>query len=261
MKKFNQRLFVLSCSAILILFSFYAGCNKEEKQKPNAEKKSDSIKSDKTTTGSADSPGKQLFYMKSNQNNIACADCHSDGTNSGKGLTKYFSGIAGAGNRVSSYHGRFTGEEVAKNAGGATVCWESYMKMKIPLTDEQIKSLNDYFDSISAKDSPSEMKYETIALPSKDKSKLKLEQSAIMKLTGDASKGETAFNNACGFCHGQNSTVKKIPDLFDEFEGNVKSITYNVRFGNGAMPFFKNSVLSEQEIADISAYILKKNGK
>ncbi|MBL8008216.1 MAG: c-type cytochrome [Ignavibacteria bacterium] len=261
MKKLNQRLFVLSCSALLILCYVNSGCNKDEKQKQVTENKTDSIKSENLTNSSVDSPGKQLFYMKSNQNNIACADCHSDGTNTGKGLTKYFSGIAGADKRVSAYHGRFTGEEVAKNAGGATVCWESYLKMKTPMTEEQIKSLNDFYSSLATNNSPSEVKYETISLPVKDKAKLKTEQNAVMKLTGDASKGETTFNNACGFCHGQNSTIKKIPDLFDEFEGNVKSITYNVRFGDGAMPFFKNSVLSEQDIADISAYIMKKNGK
>ena len=82
-----------------------------------------------------------------------------------------------------------------------------------------------------------------------------------MGLKVDPTNGEADFKNNCAFCHGENSNIKKVPSLFDEFEGNVKSITYNIRFGNGSMPFYKNSVLSDQDIADISAYILKKNGQ
>lgn len=250
-------------TAVLILMTFFLiSCGKNEKKEPVTEKKPDTSQTVKTESKNIpDTPGREFFYMKSSQNNIACADCHDDGSNTGKGLTKYFSNIKGADKRTSTYHGKFTGEQVAKNAGGATVCWESYMKMKTPLTEEQIKILNSYYATVADGNDPVEIKYETISLPSKDKAKLKEEQKVIMSLAGDPVKGETEFNNACGMCHGQNATVKKIPNLFDEFEGNVKSITYNVRFGNGAMPFYKNSVLNEQEIADIAAYILKKNGK
>ena len=41
------------------------------------------------------------------------------------------------------------------------------MKMKTPLTDEQIKSLNEYYGSVKGNDSPAEIKYETLALPEK----------------------------------------------------------------------------------------------
>jgi len=251
---------------LLITISFIiSGCSKEDKKTDTTEKKKDTTKTSNTgsntsSTGKQTS-GKELFYMKSTINNIACADCHSDGSNSANSLTKFFSNIQGASKRTSTYHGKFTGEEVVQTAGGATVCWESYMKMKTPMTDEQIKSLNEYYESVAGKDSQKEIIYETIALPVRDKAKLKVVQGEILKLTGDPVKGETTFKNACGFCHGENSTVKKIPHLFEEFEGNVKSITYNVRLGDGGMPFYNSSVLSNQELSDIAAYILKKNGQ
>jgi len=202
----------------------FISCSKEQKTPPVTEKKSDTSKTKNTVSDNAiSSAGKQLFYMKSKENNIA--------------------------------------EEVARNAGGATVCWESYLKMKTPMTEDQIKSLNEYYSSLKSLTSSTEIKYETIALPVKDKVKLKEEQKTIMGLKGDPTKGEADFKNNCAFCHGENSNIKKVPSLFDEFEGNVKSITYNIRFGNGSMPFYKNSVLSDQDIADISAYILKKNGQ
>ncbi len=247
---------------IITFITSFSSCSKEQKTPPVTEKKSDTSKTKNTVSdNSVNSNGKQLFYMKSKENNIACSDCHSDGSNSSNPLTKYFSDITGADKRTSTYHGRFTGEEIARNAGGATVCWESYLKMKTPLTEDQIKSLNDYYSSLKSLTPLTEIKYETIALPVKDKVKLKEEQKLIMGLQGNPAKGEADFKNTCAFCHGENSNIKKVPSLFDEFEGNIKSITYNVRFGNGAMPFYKNSVLSDQEIADIAAYILKKNGQ
>jgi mono/diheme cytochrome c family protein len=260
-KTFKLSYIFLYSICFIAISVFMIGCSKEQKTEVT-EKKKDSVKTNKTAeTKAPESAGKKFFYMKSESNNIACADCHSDGTNSANPETKYFSNIQGADKRTSTYHGKFTGEQVAANAGGATVCWEAYMRIKTPMTAEQIKILNEYYESVAAKDSPAEMKYETIALPTRDKSKLKAEQKNVMGLTGDPVKGETEFKNACGICHGENSTIKKVPDLFEDFDGNVKSITYNVRLGDGGMPFYKNSVLSDQELADISAYILKKNGQ
>lgn len=251
------RIFYTIAAAALILIS---GCGSDEKV---PETKTDTPKKD-TVSGTADtksSPGKDFFYMKSSSNNIACADCHGDGTNSDRPLTKYFSDIKGADKRKSTYLGKFSGDDVKKTAGGATLCWEAYMKMKTPMTPEQIELLNGYYASLESDNTQSEVTYETIALPQKDKAKLKTEQAEILKLTGDPVNGENLFNNACGLCHGENASVKKVPSIIEDFDGNVKSITYNVRFGDGAMPFYKLNLLSNQDIADISAHILKINGK
>ncbi|MFZ1320118.1 MAG: c-type cytochrome [Ignavibacteria bacterium] len=255
-----------TCSVILIiLFSaslIINGCGKEEKA-PEVKNNSgtNEKKNEQTESKSKSSPGKEFFYMKSNSNNIACADCHGDGTNSDKPLAKYFSDIKGADKRTSTYHGKIKGAEVKNTAGGATICWESYMKMKTPMTPEQINMLNEYYASVGSSDSPTEITYETIALPTKDKTKLREVQKEVLKLKGDPLKGEKTFKEACAVCHGETSTVKKVPSVLEEFEGNTKSVTYNVRLGDGAMPFFKMSVLSDQDIADISEYILKVNGQ
>lgn len=262
----NRKIFIQAAGYFVIVFlmtSLLISCGKEEKKTEIKDKKDtpDTSKIESVSAIGNSAAGKELFYMKSGVNNIACADCHSDGTNSANPMTKYFSNIQGANKRSSTYHGKFTGEAVVKNAGGATVCWESYERMKTPLTEDQIKSLNDYYASVSAANAPVEIKYETIALPTRDKTKLKEVQKSVMELKGDAVKGETTFNNACGTCHGENSIVKKVPSILEDFEGNVKSITYNVRLGDGPMPFFHNPALSDQDIADISAYIMKRSGK
>lgn len=262
----NRKMVIQAAGYVVIVFlmtSLLISCGKEEKKTEIKEKKetADTSNSGSVSSKGNSAAGKELFYMKSGVNNIACADCHSDGSNSANPMTKYFSNIQGANKRTSTYHGKFTGEDVLKNAGGATVCWETYERMKTPLTEDQIKALNDYYSSVAAANSPVEIKYETIALPTRDKTKLKEVQKSVMLLKGDAVKGETTFNNACSTCHGENSIVKKVPSILEDFEGNVKSITYNVRLGDGAMPFFHNPALSDQDIADISAYIMKRNGK
>lgn len=245
----------------LIISAIILSCNKNsnESVKKDSNEKTETGKNQNSGSNLA-SAGKELFYMKSKANNNSCSNCHSDGTNTGKGMTKFFSSIQGADKRTSTYLGKFTGEDVKKNAGGATVCWESYLKMKTPLTEDQINSLNAYYASVDGANLPSELKYETIALPVKDKTKLREEQKSVMSLKGDAQKGEEIFNNVCGTCHGDNHSVKA-PPILEDYDGNVKSIVYNVRLGDGAMPFFKKDVLSDQELADICAFILKKNGK
>jgi mono/diheme cytochrome c family protein len=259
-----KSVFLIVCC--ISLLSFVASCGKKSENETiktgDGKGKTETKDSSKETSASTQSsPGKDFFYAKSKENNIACADCHGDGSNLKNSLTKYFSNVQGADKRKSVFHGKFSGADVSANASGATVCWESYMKMKTPMTPEQIANLNKYYSSLPNPNPVDEVKYETISLPQNDKAKLKEAQKKIMALTGDAVNGEKKFEEACGLCHGANKTVKKVPDLFDEFEGNIKSITYNVRFGDGAMPFFNEGVLSNQDVADISAYILKKNGK
>lgn len=206
--------------------------------------------------------GKELFYMNSSHNEIACADCHSDGTNDDNPLTKYFSDVKGANKRASTYLGRFTGDEVALNAGGATVCRNHYQLYKRDFSQAEIKSLNAYFESLIQSDDDLKVKeYTTIALPDRDKSKLRIEQDKIIQLQGNLESGRELFNEACSFCHSGDSKIAKVPSLKDDFEGNIKGVVFMTRLGDGAMPFYSNEKLSDQQIADLSAFImsLKEN--
>ena len=199
--------------------------------------------------------GKEIFYAASTETGLKCASCHSDGTNDDVTLTKYFSPINGADKRTSTYHGMFTGEEVAKNAGGATICWKTYLEYKEDLTPDQINALNAYYESVAKSDDPTEIVYETLALPTRDKQKFKEERAEIIKLTGDKENGQKLFKDACGSCHGKDTGVKDVPNL-QEYEGDVKGIAYMTRLGDGHMPFFRKDKLSDQDIADISAFVM-----
>jgi len=82
------------------------------------------------------------------------------------------------------------------------------------------------------------------------------------KLTGDPTKGAAIFTSAgCGGCHTlaaahTNGTVG--PNL-DQLKPDYRAVTAQVTNGGGQMPSFK-SRLSAQQIADVSAYVVKSTG-
>ena len=78
-------------------------------------------------------------------------------------------------------------------------------------------------------------------------------------LAGDASNGESVYTSAgCGGCHtmeaaGSSGSVG--PNL-DESQPDVGLVVDRVTNGAGAMPAFEGQ-LSEQEIADVAAYVVE----
>ena len=234
------------------------GCSKKDKTAPVQEnKKEQNITG--TPSPELSGKGKEIFYMESKTTGLKCADCHSDGTNSGDVHYKYFADIFNADKRPSTYFGMYKGEDVLKTAGGANLCWTRFLKMDTPLDADQINALNAYYETTGKGKDINEFKFTTIALPNPDKAKLKDDQTKIAALTGDYDKGEKMFNETCNFCHSDKSTVKHAPDLFKKFEGNLKSITFHIRMGSKHMPYYPYELINDQNIADLTAFILKKN--
>lgn len=246
----------LLCS-LLFLFSaiIYSGCTESTDKKSSEDNKTSG---EQTTSGSElSAKGKEIFYAISTETGLKCADCHGDGSNTDVTLTKYFSSVNGVPKRTSTYHGMITGEEVKKTAGGSTICWERYLGYKDELTADQINALNAYFEQIATPNDPTEVVYKTLALPKPDKEKFKLQRDEIMALKGDAANGEKLFKNACSSCHSGDTKVKDVPNL-QEYEGDVRGVAYKVCLGDEYMPFFRDDKISNQDIADISEFIMTK---
>lgn len=73
---------------------------------------------------------------------------------------------------------------------------------------------------------------------------------------GDTANGAEIYQSNCMSCHGQEGAGGSAPSLQEtamDYEGVVKQ----VKNGGGGMPAFEGQ-LSEQEIADVSAYIAEK---
>lgn len=246
----------------ILFFSFsisviFIGCSKNDS---NVQKQ-DNKKTENNQTAPPEelsNKGKEIFYTESKSTGLKCADCHSDGTNSDVHY-KYFADIFNANKRPSTYFGLFTGNEVQKNAGGANICWMRFLKMSDSINTEQVNALNAFYETIGKGKEIKEFKYTTIALPKPDKIKLKQDQDKIAALTGNAENGEKIYKETCDFCHSGNSDVKKVPSLFKDFEGNLKSITYHIRLGSKHMPYFPYEIINDQQIADVTAFLFKKN--
>ena len=242
---------------IVFLFGLIAvsGCSKSDKSSQNIKKE---ITGQNTPSVELTAKGKEIFYKESDKTGLKCADCHSDGTNTSNSHTKYTADIFNANKRPSTYCGTFKGDDVSKNAGGAVLCWKSFFKMDTPLNEEQIKSLNAYFEFVGKDMEVKEFKFSTIALPKKDKAKLKEDQKKIASLKGDKIKGEKLFNETCKYCHGEKTNVKDVTSLSDDFDGDLNSIVFQIRIGSKHMPFYPYEIISDQDIADLSAFIIGK---
>ena len=78
---------------------------------------------------------------------------------------------------------------------------------------------------------------------------------------GDAAAGEAVFKDNCATCHtlsaaGASGTVG--PNL-DDVKPDAETVKTQVENGGGAMPAFKGQ-LTDQQIADVSAYVAENAG-
>jgi len=82
------------------------------------------------------------------------------------------------------------------------------------------------------------------------------------KLTGVATAGASLFTSkGCAGCHtlaAAHATGTVGPNL-DQLKPDYRHVTAQVTNGGAAMPAFKSS-LSAQQIADVSAYVVKSTG-
>jgi len=82
------------------------------------------------------------------------------------------------------------------------------------------------------------------------------------KLKGDPTGGAKIFGSSvCGGCHtlaAAHSTGTVGPNL-DQLKPDYRAVTAQVTNGGAQMPAFKDS-LSSQQIADVSAYVVKSTG-
>ena len=80
---------------------------------------------------------------------------------------------------------------------------------------------------------------------------------------GDAAAGADVYTSAqCGSCHtlaAAGSTGTSGPNL-DDLQPDAAAVAEQVTNGGGGMPAFKDQ-LSEQEIADVSAYVAENAGQ
>lgn len=79
--------------------------------------------------------------------------------------------------------------------------------------------------------------------------------------TGDPAAGKAVFTENCGSCHtlGDAGTTGSVGPNLDELAPDEATVSAQVTNGGGSMPAF-GGTLSEQQIADVSAYVAESAG-
>jgi mono/diheme cytochrome c family protein len=275
---------MLTIAAVAMALALYSGCSKTEQSAPaNTDSTSKNAVVDTAKQASSPEPstaitglalaGQKIFYNTSyGKVKDACAGCHTDDQPTTKD-TRLRSGqtLVGVTSRTSTWNGAFKGVDLQKNAYGATMCAVMYqhkgddLGTAIPKAD--IDALNAYFDAIKNNSGAmaANLKIAWVTKPALheedniDEQAAKTAAKKIMMLPGDPAAGKALFTNTCQYCHEMNE--KKVgPALAKEMD-DPQSAAKSVRCGSGAMPFYTNDILSDQQIADIIAYMQQQLGK
>ena len=85
-------------------------------------------------------------------------------------------------------------------------------------------------------------------------------QPAAVVASGDPTAGKQVFAQNCAACHGEDGGGGSGPNLHQESYTDPEIVVNQVRNGGGGMPAFGDR-LSEQELADVTAYVAKDLAK
>jgi mono/diheme cytochrome c family protein len=274
---------------VVSVFALFAmqtlvGCGKKEAEKPaeNIESQVDSAlgtpapaaeappvpaeTAPATPAGDVASAGAKLFTSTSlGKVKSSCASCHSVGGSDSR--IKAGHTLAGVTKRTSTWNGMFKGAALEKNAYGASLCATLFQAKAGGLKPDEVASLNEYLKSLEA--APGAMT-KNLTIQWAAKPPLKFDESVdekvakpilktIMRTRGDAKTGESVFAQSCANCH---SFKEKLvgPKFTADIAGEAEIIASAIRFGYNAMPFFAKDKLSDQQVADVVAYIQETAG-
>lgn len=216
--------------------------------------------------------GREIFYNSNyGTTGFACANCHADFDDVNYPDDKIRPGhnLIGTHTRKVTWYGRFRGEALSITAGGAGLCVVLYQKKQgavnplKALPPEDAQALLAYFKFISGDIEVEKLTSHPITLPWEDKSKrvekINKIKDKILNLAGNPENGAIIYEKACEQCHSEETNLA--PSIF-----NVKitpeKIIEMVRAGSPAssetpMPFFTPDKLTDKEIADLIAYVIK----
>lgn len=280
----KRTLRIAICAFSLLALQTLTGCSKKEAEKPaeNIESKVDSAlgtpapaaeapaapveTAPAAPAGDVSSAGAKLFTSTSiGKVKSSCATCHSAGKPDSR--IKPGHTLAGVTKRTSTWNGMFKGAALEKNAYGANLCATLFQDKKGGLSAAEITSMNEYLKSLE--EAPGAMT-KNLTIQWAAKPPLKQDESVdekvakpilktIMRTRGDAKTGENVFAQSCANCHSFKEKVVG-PKFTADIAGEAEIVASAIRFGYNAMPFFAKDKLSDQQVADVVAYIQETAG-
>ncbi len=206
--------------------------------------------------------GQEIFRdRKLGESGIACMDCHTDYDEESKndGRVRAGHSVLGAHRRAQTWNGEFTGDALRRTAAGAAKCAFQFQargqNIETALSADEAAALMAFYEYISPEDEPPMLNWTAVTYPGDpdfNAEAFDKEIETIESLRGDAVHGERVFGMACAFCHenGLGAPMRVV-------KRKVEHLPRAVRSGDETMPFFSRDKLTDQDIADIKAFIAR----
>ena len=216
--------------------------------------------------------GRELFYDPSfggtlnpkKISGLACADCHADFDEDANPDGKIRAGhsIIGVPQRGEAKGGMIKADIFRRAAGGGGFCYQHFLQRvpvnkvdPIAIPEEQAEALMAYFEHVSG-----ENKGPQFELQELDKEAAISAADKIVAMEGDAKKGWKLYSRACNYCHptarkagiGSQLIRRKPPS---NIQKTLHKYAAKIRGGGFIMPFYSEDRLSDQDIADIIAFL------
>ncbi len=205
-------------------------------------------------------PGK----TKGHATGLTCANCHADfdDTANPDGVIRAGHSVVGVPHRGQAKGGMIPAENFARAAGGGGFCYQHFLQ-RIPGTEvnptaipeEHAEALMAYFEAISGDNKGPQFE---IAMLDDDAKKAAGEKLAAM--SGDAENGWQLFGRACVVCHPTPYKAGIGPQLIRtrpprNIDATLVRWATKIRGGGVLMPFYAPDILSDQNVADILAFL------
>lgn len=196
---------------------------------------------------------------------LSCADCHADFDESAKpdGLIRAGHSVIGVHQRGSAKGGMIAGDDFARAAGGGGFCYQHFLQKIAPdkvdpkaIPAEHAEALMAYFEAISGDNKGPQFEMQMLDEDAKTAAGEKL-----AAMSGDSKKGFALFGRACVVCHttafkagiGIQIIRSRAPRDIDK---TIVRWGKTIRGGGTSlMPFYAPDILSDQDIADILAFL------
>ena len=216
--------------------------------------------------------GRELFYDPSfggtlnpkKISGLACADCHADFDEDANPDGKIRAGhsMIGVPQRGEAKGGMIKADIFRRAAGGGGFCYQHFLQ-RVPankvdptaIPEEQAEALMAYFAYVSG-----ENKGPQFELQELDKEAALAAAEKIVAMKGDAKKGWKLYSRTCNYCHptarkagiGSQLIRRKPPS---NIQKTLHKYAAKIRGGGFIMPFYSEDRLSDQDIADIIAFL------
>lgn len=243
------------CSVLIVGFIFFSQAQLSDQAQLGRE-----LFHDPTFKGTI-KPGNKSGYATG----LSCSDCHADFDESTNpdGLIRAGHSMIGVPYRGKTKREGISGANFARAAGGGGFCYEHFLK-RIPkdkvnstaIPAEHAEALMAYFEAISGDNKGPE--FELMMLLDNDAKKAVGEKIAAMR--GDSNRGWELFGLACIVCHPAANKAGIGPQLVRsraprDIDRTMARWAIKIRAGGSLMPFYAPDILSDQDIADILAFL------